>query len=417
MPRRLRPPRSHGSAGSSETAVLSDLLSHIAAGVATSRADLARVTGLARSTIAQRVDHLIATNLVAEEQTSVSTGGRPPQRLRLNQDAGVILAADIDLTHCRLAIADLAGHSLLPHTIVPTKIDKGPRAVLPEVCDGFARLLALANRSPADIRGVGVSVPGPVEHSTGTVIRPPIMPGWDNYRIPNHFADYTAPTLVDNDVNLMALAEHRLCHPDIDHLLFVRVDAGIGCGIISGGTLHRGAQGAAGDIGHIRLRDESTPCACGNPGCLEAVAGGAALAASLTAAGIPADTAADVTRLAAAGNTATRAAVRAAAHRIGEVLAAVVSFYNPALIVIGGELANLDEGLLTGIRTTIYDRALPLATRSLQIEASRLGAHAAATGAILLARQHILSPAGLDKLLSQHHQPPANNQKVTTGTQ
>ncbi len=139
------------------------------------------------------------------------------------------------------------------------------------------------------MRGVGVGVPGPVEFATGTPVAPPIMPGWDGYRVGERLADYFgAPTLVDNDVNIMALGEHWKAWRAYDHLLFVKVGTGIGCGIITDGRIHRGAQGAAGDIGHIHVPGNEEICRCGNRGCLEAVAGGGAMAARLRAEGIAA---------------------------------------------------------------------------------------------------------------------------------
>jgi predicted NBD/HSP70 family sugar kinase len=230
------------------------------------------------------------------------------------------------------------------------------------------------------------------------------MPGWHDCRIPDHLRQLcTAPVVVDNDVDVMALAEHRLHRPNAEHLLYVRVDTGIGCGIISRGSLHRGAQGAAGDIGHIRLPGNNTPCTCGSTGCLEAVASGAALARhlrqELAHASHDIDNVHDVIRLAEAGNQTARSAIHTAARHIGDVLAGIVSFYNPDVVVIGGELAHLQEGILPGIRSRIYDQALPLATRTLQIEPSILTDNAAIIGAIRIAQQHILTPEQLSHLI------------------
>src|SRR5919106_1186376 len=133
---------------------------------------------------------------------------------------------------------------------------------------------------------------------------PPIMPGWDGFSIPGWFASrYDAPVLVDNDVNIMAVGEHFSTYSDCENLLMIKVGTGIGCGIVAGGHIHRGAQGAAGDIGHIRVsgRDDVI-CHCGNVGCLEAVAGGHALAAALTEAGTEAANSRDVVALVRGGN-------------------------------------------------------------------------------------------------------------------
>ncbi len=198
----------------------------------------------------------------------------------------------------------------------------------------------------------------------------------------------------------MALGEQQRLYPQVAHLLFVKVGTGIGCGIVIGRKLHRGAAGSAGDIGHIRVPDSDARCWCSNSGCLEAEAGGRALAQRLQDYGVAVTNASDVTRLAAAGDQRSLTEVRIAARHIGEVLAALVSFANPEVILVGGSLAQLDETLLAGIRSGIYERALPLATRSLRIETSTLGEEAGTTGAVYLAQERILSPDGVATLLS-----------------
>lgn len=371
------------------------VLRHIAAGSAATRAELARVTGLARSTVSQRVAALREANLVVEGGTASSSRGRPGLLLRLNAEAGLILSADLGASRAWLAVSDLGGQRLA-RRCEDIRIDQGPERLLGWVDQRFGELLAEVGRDARQVRGIAIGVPGPVEFSTGTVIRPPLMPRWHAYRVPDYFADrYRAQTVVDNDVNLMALGEHRQCYPEVAHLLFVKVGTGIGCGIVINRELHRGAEGAAGDIGHIGVPGNEDPCRCGHLGCLEAIAGGEALARRLRDRGLTAATAREVAQLAAESNLLAQQEVRTAARHIGNVLAAVVSFANPGVIVVGGSLAQLDEALLAGIRSGIHNRALPLATRSLQIETSTLGEEAGTVGAVALAQQHVLSPAGL----------------------
>jgi predicted NBD/HSP70 family sugar kinase len=379
---------------------LSVLLLHISSQTACSRADLARATGLSRSTVTARVEELIRHGIVREGRAETSAGGRPPVILSLNADAGVILSADLGAIHARLSVTDLNGHPLAQSTH-DIDIADGPDVVLTWLHQQFRSLLALAERSADAVRGIGLGLPGPVEHSTGTVVRPPIMPGWDGYVVPDFFAGrYEAPVLVDNDVNVMAMGEYWTRERNVEHLLFVKIGTGIGCGIVSHGRLLRGAQGAAGDIGHVRVAQNDTLCVCGNLGCLEAVAGGGALACDLRAAGLEARTARDVARLAMEGNALARRSVRKASLHVGDVLASLVNFYNPTAIVLGGPLAELNEDLLAGIRSGVYQRALPLATRSLLIETSKAGNGAGAVGATVLALQHVLSPIGLQRLMN-----------------
>ena len=368
--------------------------------VAVTRADLARVTGLARSTVAQRVDALLAQGLVYEAGGSASTGGRPPTVLAFNRDAGVVLVADLGATHARVALSDLAGTPLAERAS-DLDIGRGPEHALTWVTERFAELLDETGRSRDDVRGIGIGVPGPVEFDSGRPVNPPIMPGWDDFPIPDWFAShYSAPVLVDNDVNIMARGEHRMQWPDTEHLLLIKVGTGIGCGIVADGHIHRGARGAAGDIGHIRATSsEDVICRCGNIGCLEAVAGGQALAERLAAAGEDATHSRDVVRLVQAGHPGAIRMVRDAGRTLGEVLAGTVNFFNPAVIVIGGDIAEAHAQLLAGVREGIFSRSLPLATRDLRIVPCRLGDRAGVIGAAIMAIEHVLAPDAVDRSL------------------
>jgi len=364
------------------------------------RADLARHTGLARSTVAQRVDALLASGLVVEAGGSASTGGRPPTVLAFNHHAGVVLVGDLGATHSRFAITDLAG-TPLAEAAEDLDIGLGPTKVLARVASRFDTLLKKSGHSAGDVRGIGIGVPGPVEFASGRPVNPPIMPGWDGFDIPGWFADrHQVPVLVDNDVNIMARGEHWVHWRATSHLLMVKVGTGIGCGIVADGHIHRGARGAAGDIGHIRATSsEDVICRCGNVGCLEAVAGGQALADRLAAAGRDAANSRDVVRLVHDTDPTAIRMVRDAGRTLGEVLAGTVNFFNPAVIVIGGDIAEAHAQLLAGVREGIFSRSLPLATRDLRIVPSRLGDRAGVTGAAITAIEHVLSPAAVDRTL------------------
>ena len=325
------------------------LLGLIRDGEAVTRSDLVRLTGLARSTVAQRLEALLQHGLVYEAGGSASTGGRPPTLLAFNEGAGVVLVADLGATHSRLVASDLAG-APLAEVALDLDIARGPELVLGAVHERFTELLRDIDRRPDDVRGIGVGVPGPVAFHKGEPVNPPIMPGWDAFPIPAWFAErYDAPVLVDNDVNIMAVGEHWTQWRDAAEMLCVKVGTGIGCGIVVDGHIHRGAQGAAGDIGHIRVSGhDDVICRCGNVGCLEAVAGGRALAARLSEAGLPASNSRDVVGLVRGGEPLAIQAVREAGRYLGEVLATSVNFFNPAVIVIGGDLAEAHQQLLTG---------------------------------------------------------------------
>jgi predicted NBD/HSP70 family sugar kinase len=369
-------------------------------GEAVTRAALARRTGLARSTVAQRVDALLAHQLVYEAGGEASTGGRPATVLAFNHRAGVVLVADLGATHSRLAISDLSGRPLA-EIAFDMDIADGPERVLSTICEHFEALLEEAGRHGGEVRGIGVGVPGPVDFPAGRPVNPPIMPGWDGFSIPGWFAGrYDVPVLVDNDVNIMALGEHWSHWRDLDHLLYVKVGTGIGSGLVSGRAIHRGADGAAGDIGHIRVSDhDDAVCRCGNLGCLEAVAGGRALALALSADGIDASGSREVVELVRAGRPEAILKVREAGRVLGDVLAGCVNFFNPGAIVVGGDIAEAQDHLLAGIREVVFQRSLPLATRDLTIANSRLGDRAGVVGAAIMVIDHVLAPEAVDRAL------------------
>ena len=372
---------------------LGRLVSLIAQQKTSTRAELARITGLARSTISQRVDQLLTLGVLVEVGEGLSSGGRRPTILALNPEAGVVLVADLGATHARLAMVTLSGRFEAERGI-EIDIGDGPDRVLAWLIDRFGEMLYDNGRSPRDVRAVGMGVPGPVEFASGTVVQPPIMPGWDGVVIPEVLCkQFDVPIIVDNDVNIMGLGEYWSRGLKDEQVLFVKVGTGIGCGVVSCGEVHRGADGAAGDIGHVRVTvDEDVLCSCGNMNCLEAVASGAALARQLAAEGLDVRHAIDVVRLSQAGDARALRLVRVAGQRIGEILASLVNFYNPSRIILGGALSGLQDNLLAGIRAVVYERALPLATRHLRIETTVFGDRSAVLGATILGTHGALNP-------------------------
>jgi predicted NBD/HSP70 family sugar kinase len=376
------------------------LLSLIRGGRATTRAELAVATGLARSTVAQRIDLLMANDLVREVGEAPSTGGRPPSVLGFNTHAGVVLVADLGATHSRVAVTDLGGE-ILAESTRDIDISDGPKTVLGWVEQAFSALLAEAGHAPREVRGIGVGVPGPVEFSAGRTVHPPIMPGWDGYPIGDHFmADYGVVTLVDNDVNIMAQGEHWVRTPRVDDLFFLKLGTGIGSGLILGGRIHRGSIGAAGDIGHVQVGPPDVVCRCGNRGCLEATAGGGALANALADLGADAHNSRDVVSLVRSGDPNAVRLIREAGRQVGEVLAGIVNLLNPSLIVLGGDLAEAGEELMAGVREIVYGRSTALATHHLRIERSTLGDRAGVIGAAAMVIGVTLSPAAVDLALA-----------------
>jgi predicted NBD/HSP70 family sugar kinase len=383
-----------------------EVLQLVRDGEARTRADVARLTGLSRSAVAARVDELAVAGLLAERADGVSTGGRPPMRLHLNPAGGLVLAASLGSSRGQLAVCDLTGHPLATRE-TEMAADRGAEALLSRLPDWFDQLLAEEGLDAGLVRGIGVGVPGTVEVSTGRAVGPPMLPGWEGVAIaPVLQRRFPVPVFVDNDVNVMALGEYR-ARGDAGDLVFVKISTGIGAGIVSEGRVYRGALGAAGEIGHIPVAGgPGARCWCGNLDCLEVLASGRHLIDTLAEHGVrmgdaPIGGVRDVVALAAAGHPEAVGLVRQSGRLLGEVLAGVVNVLNPAVVVLGGDLADAGDSLLAGVREAVYRRSTAVATRALQIVPSSLGERAGLAGCAVLALDRVLAPEAVDATLAR----------------
>jgi predicted NBD/HSP70 family sugar kinase len=222
------------------------------------------------------------------------------------------------------------------------------------------------------------------------------MPGWDGFPVADTLREhFGVDVLVDNDANVMALGEAGH-HDGEGPLVVMKAGTGIGLGTVTGGVVQRGAQGCAGEIGHIRTPGhDDLQCRCGKFGCLEAVAGGTAMAERLTAAGIPCRGAGEIATLARGGVPEAIAMVREAGHAIGFVVSTVVSVLNPSRLVVAGDLTDARDFLLSALRETVYRESSPLATSELEITRARAGARAGLIGATAMALEHALAATTL----------------------
>ncbi|MBG6102698.1 ROK family transcriptional regulator [Micromonospora vinacea] len=376
-----------------------ELLRWVATGAAVSRADLSRLSGLSPSTVSQRVEALISQGLLEETGAGRSRGGRRPRQLAVPTGGAVVGAIDLGAHHARVGALDLSGRVVQARTL-PVRIEDGPEAVLGALLTEVATLVdgepaaSSGGSATGALRGVGIGIPGPVQHATGRIVSPSRMPGWNGFDVAAFCAGRVdVPVIVDNDANLMALGAHRTAHPELDHAVYIKAGTGIGSGVISSGRLHRGAQGSAGDISHCRVvADPAPPCTCGNAGCLEAVASGAALVTALRGQGVPVSDLTGVIRLIDDGDRQATALARQAGRAVGEILAVVVNFFNPQVVAIGGRLADC-EPLLASMRATLYERCLPLATQTLLIERVAAGQDVGITGAAHLVIDHVVAAA------------------------
>ncbi|MFD3570674.1 ROK family protein [Streptomyces sp. NPDC058667] len=370
-----------------------------------SRAQLGDRMELSRSRLAAAPPRLLETGLVVGDGFAASRGGRRSHGIRLSPTLR-FLGVDIGATSVDVAVTD-AELEVLAHLTEETDVRRGPVAV-------FEQVLAMAGKLRDSgvveaFDGAGVGLPGPVRFPDGVPVSPPIMPGWDGFPVREALSqDLGCPVMVDNDVNLMALGERYAgVARSARDFLYVKLGTGIGCGIVVDGRLHHGASGCAGDIGHIQIDPLGRFCACGNRGCLEAHFSGSALAADAEEAarsGRSAElarrleeagrlTAADVSAAAAAGDATSLELVRVGGARVGQVVAGLVSFFNPGMVVIGGGVTGLGHSLLASVRSEVYRRSLPLATGNLPIVLGELGQTAGVVGASCMISDHLFSPA------------------------
>ncbi|MEU9322447.1 ROK family protein [Streptomyces canus] len=385
-----------------------DLLELVRSGRAVTRGALQQATGLSRATVGQRLDRLFRAGWLREGAggpVDSPLGGRPSITLEFDDAHAVVLAADLETRHARACVLSLTGEILAEHsgTLV---IEDGPDAVLGELGRWFAELLEKAGHRAEEVCGIGLAVPGPVDLESGRVVQPPIMPGWDGYdirgRLSGAFTEHTGtgpvPVLVDNDANLMAYGEQRTAYPDCSAFVLVKVSTGIGAGVVVDGSVYRGIDGGAGDLGHIRVpAGAEALCRCGSYGCLAAVASGGAVARRLAATGVPAASGSDVRDLLASGHPEAAALAREAGRHVGDVLATVVTLLNPGVLMIAGDLAGTP--FLTGVRELLYQRALPRSTARLEVVTSRLGERAGLIGAGALVVEHLYAPERIEERL------------------
>ena len=396
-PLRLSAPELSGRVDAAVT--LSAVARLVASGAAVSKADLVAAAGLARTTVSSAVDELLARGVLRPDGARPTTGrGRPADRLAMSPRGGHVLLADVGASGAHLAVVDLS-QQVLAHRHIDVDVRDGPDAVLSDV---EAELGALRG-SAGPTRAVVIGLPGPVDGNLGIPVRPPIMPGWHAYPVSARLAHtFDCAAVLENDVNLRALGEARALPADQAPLLFVKVGTGIGGGLVTReGVLHHGADGAAGDIGHVRVRGgPDVRCACGNVGCIEAVASAGAITRRLADQGHPAGirSIADVRALIARGDPDALVVVRDAASLIGELVATLVHFYNPARVTLGGSLTAASDELLAGVRSVVYQRALPLATRNLVLTNSVLGEYAGLAGAAVLGIERVLSAHSIGTL-------------------
>jgi predicted NBD/HSP70 family sugar kinase len=383
-----------------EVTSLLRIVNLVRTGEATTRPEIGKVTGLGRGVVSQRVDQAIQIGFLGDGEFGASSGGRAPRTLRFRAEQGRIVVCALGAAHMRVGVTALDG-DILEHTHRSWDIAQGPEKTIDAVMPLIDELLKKDPTVP--VWGVVVGLPGPVDFATGQPVAPPIMPGWNGYDVRTPFEErFNAPVWVDNDSNLLALGERARRRDSHADLIYCKIGSGVGAGLLSKGRIHRGANGAAGDIGHVRVSDSDALCRCGKIGCLEAVAGGWALVRDAEQAikeGAPSSLAAlagkdvltleDITLAAQAGDSLAITLIQKSARVAGETISALVNMFNPGVIVIGGAIASAGEVFLAEVRQRVYELSLPLATRDLTITLSVNDEREPLRGGAELAREQL----------------------------
>jgi glucokinase-like ROK family protein len=365
-----------------------------------SRADLARQLGLSRAAITSIINNLIELGIVRETTVGPVTGGRRSKLLGIEPKGGYVVGVDIGATHLGLLLSDLSAQ-VLDESESKFDVSQGAEICLSKVDELLHQLLSKVNLDLEDICAVGVGVPGPVVEQAGGVIAPPIMPGWDHFPIRDHLtALWSCPVALNNDAELGALGEWAYgAGRGEDHLLYIKVGYGVGAGLLIDGQVYRGATGSAGEIGHITVDDRGPVCTCGNVGCLEALAGGRAIAErakqtiwnanqrtqlSLTSS-VDGITAVDVAAAAEKGDLVAQAIITEAGEYLGVAIANLINIVNPGMVIVGGGVARMGDLFLEPIRSSVRKRSLEAAVENLRITAAMLGRRSTSMGAVVQA--------------------------------
>jgi len=366
-----------------------------------SRAEIARRTGLSRSTVSEIVGDLLKTRLVAEVGDGASQGGRRPIVLQFQDDAYGILGIDMGAAHVAVALVNLRGQVIAwEHRSHPVRTDPvGTVPLMIELSEACLRQWKLGTER---LVGIGIGVPSPVDPKDPDGVSEVVMPAWRGHTVGEALRKrFRVPVLVDNDANLGALAERWWgAGRGIDDFTYVKVATGVGAGHIIRGEIYRGASGVAGEIGHLALDPQGELCLCGLRGCLATRVGSRALVARASALlqDHPESTLAGrevtitaIEDAALGGDPLALQVVGEAAEYLGIAVAGMLNLMNPARVIIGGGLARLGELLLATLRRSVSGRTLVSSIAPTEIVTSELGSRAVALGAATLILQTALA--------------------------
>jgi predicted NBD/HSP70 family sugar kinase len=356
-----------------------------------SRAEIARVTGLSRSTVSSLVSDLQAHGLIVEHSdpdapASMATG-RPPTLLSLDRSAGAVVGIDFGHDRIHAAVSDLS-RTVLAEAVRPEDVDHDAEDALDTAADLANDLLAETGLDHGDVIGVGMALSGPIDHDRGAVRPTAILPGWEGLEVAAEMSRRLGdlPVHLDNDANLGALAETlQGAAQGTRSAAYIKISGGVGAGLVMDGQIFRGPDGTAGEIGHASLDEYGAVCRCGNRGCLETLVRTPVLLRLLEPTHGANLTVARMVELAHGGDIACRRLIMDAGRQVGLAAANMCNLLNPERIVLGGELSQAADLLIEPMQDVISRHGIPSAARRVQIVQAALGSRSQVLGAVALA--------------------------------
>ncbi|MBA3822710.1 MAG: ROK family transcriptional regulator, partial [Ktedonobacterales bacterium] len=314
------------------------------------RAEVARQTGLSRTTVGNIIDDLLTEGLVRESgsERAIPSGGRRVIPVHFNADVAHIVGIALGRHRLIMVVTDL-GANIIGRVEVPFPAYEGPDVCLPLLAAAVRDFISSQGLPWNKVIGVGVGMPGIVKDG---ICLSPTIPGWVGTNVYERLCDLVGlPIYLDNNAKLGALGESRFGNArDVESMLYVRVGTGIGGGLVLDGQVYRGGAGSAGEIGHMVVDPHGPVCACGNNGCLETFAGKQAIVDLVRERKPEVADIVTVLQLAQAGDPICIAALQRAGASIGAIVSGLVNFISPVLIVVDGSTMRAGELVLAPIR-------------------------------------------------------------------
>lgn len=363
-----------------------------------SRVQLAQRMSLTRAALTVIVNDLMESGVIRETNNRLSNAGRPAITLEINPQSGFVAGVDMGATHLSILIANCAAH-VIAEKEAPFNIADGPTVCLDRADSLLRETVSQAGIELSDLLAIGVGVPGPIMSEAGTVVAPPIMPGWDRYPIRASLEKrWNCPVSLNNDAELGAVGEWAYGAARLAaNLAYIKVGTGVGAGLLLDGHIYRGATGSAGEIGHLTIDPNGTICTCGNRGCLETFASGTAIARMAREAVVKNQptqlsqferdqiTARNVADAARCGDLTAQQIIAEAGAQLGVALAGLVNLINPNMVVVGGGVAQIGDLFLEPVRREVKRRSLPGSVNTMQITTALLGRRSIGMGALVQA--------------------------------